>query len=98
MNNDFFAHVFAVSGFLFFGGPMTAICVLYVLIGIKLKRSHLLQALPRRSYDVNRGISAQTRVIRMLGKCTHVGAERGAWRVGGGVNTKLSKVAFSFVF
>ncbi|XP_070063459.1 neuromedin-U receptor 1 isoform X2 [Drosophila virilis] len=66
MNNDFFAHVFAVSGFLFFGGPMTAICVLYVLIGIKLKRSRLLQALPRRSYDVNRGISAQTRVIRML--------------------------------
>ncbi|EDV93146.1 GH19145 [Drosophila grimshawi] len=66
MNNDFSAHVFAVSGFLFFGGPMTAICVLYVLIGIKLKRSRLLQALPRRSYDVNRGISAQTRVIRML--------------------------------
>ncbi|XP_034488635.1 neuromedin-U receptor 1 [Drosophila innubila] len=66
MNNDFFAHVFAVSGFLFFGGPMTAICVLYVLIGIKLKRSRLLQALPRRSFDVNRGISAQTRVIRML--------------------------------
>ncbi|KRG01082.1 uncharacterized protein Dmoj_GI23252, isoform E [Drosophila mojavensis] len=66
MKNDFFAHVFAVSGFLFFGGPMTAICVLYVLIGIKLKRSRLLQALPRRSYDVNRGISAQTRVIRML--------------------------------
>ncbi|ALC46231.1 CG8795 [Drosophila busckii] len=68
MKNDFFAHVFAVSGFIFFGGPMTAICVLYVLIGIKLKRSRLLQALPRRSYDVNvnRGISAQTRVIRML--------------------------------
>ncbi|KAH8293034.1 hypothetical protein KR054_009223 [Drosophila jambulina] len=66
MKNDFFAHVFAVSGFLFFGGPMTAICVLYVLIGVKLKRSRLLQALPRRCYDVNRGISAQTRVIRML--------------------------------
>jgi len=47
---------------------MTAICVLYVLIGVKLKRSRLLQALPRRCYDVNRGISAQTRVIRMLGK------------------------------
>ncbi|KAH8273160.1 hypothetical protein KR018_007224 [Drosophila ironensis] len=66
MKNDFFAHVFAVSGFLFFGGPMTAICVLYVLIGVKLKRSRLLQAIPRRCYDVNRGISAQTRVIRML--------------------------------
>lgn len=68
MKNDFFAHVFAVSGFLFFGGPMTAICVLYVLIGVKLKRSRLLQAIPRRCYDVSRGISAQTRVIRMLGK------------------------------
>ncbi|KAM7359415.1 uncharacterized protein ACRADG_011967 isoform 2-T5 [Cochliomyia hominivorax] len=66
INNDFFAHVFAVSGFIFFGGPMTAICVLYVLIGVKLKRSRLLQAVPRRCYDVNRGISAQTRVIRML--------------------------------
>ncbi|KAH8330986.1 hypothetical protein KR067_009878 [Drosophila pandora] len=66
MKNDFFAHVFAVSGFLFFGGPMTAICVLYVLIGVKLKRSRLLQAIPRRCYDVSRGISAQTRVIRML--------------------------------
>lgn len=68
INNDFFAHVFAVSGFIFFGGPMTAICVLYVLIGVKLKRSRLLQAVPRRCYDVNRGISAQTRVIRMLSK------------------------------
>jgi len=58
----------STSGILFFGGPMTAICVLYVLIGVKLKRSRLLQALPRRCYDVNRGISAQTRVIRMLGK------------------------------
>uniref|UniRef100_A0A1B0G7K9 G-protein coupled receptors family 1 profile domain-containing protein n=1 Tax=Glossina morsitans morsitans TaxID=37546 RepID=A0A1B0G7K9_GLOMM len=66
INNDFFAHVFAISGFIFFGGPMTAICVLYVLIGVKLKRSRLLQSMPRRCYDVNRGISAQTRVIRML--------------------------------
>ncbi|XP_013100537.2 uncharacterized protein LOC106082525 isoform X1 [Stomoxys calcitrans] len=66
INNDFFAHVFAVSGFIFFGGPMTAICVLYVLIGVKLKRSRLLQTAPQRYYVVNRGISAQTRVIRML--------------------------------
>ncbi|KAL9894181.1 FMRFamide receptor-like isoform X1 [Glossina fuscipes] len=66
INNDFFAHVFAISGFIFFGGPMTAICVLYVLIGVKLKRSRLLQSMPRRCHDVNRGISAQTRVIRML--------------------------------
>lgn len=47
---------------------MTAICVLYVLIGIKLKRSRLLQAVPRRTPDVHRGISAQSRVIRMLGE------------------------------
>ncbi|XP_037717030.1 pyrokinin-1 receptor isoform X3 [Drosophila subpulchrella] len=67
MENDFYAHVFAVSGFIFFGGPMTAICVLYVLIGVKLKRSRLLQSLPRRTYDANRGLNAQGRVIRMLG-------------------------------
>ncbi|KAH8409733.1 hypothetical protein KR222_003268 [Zaprionus bogoriensis] len=66
MENDFYAHVFAVSGFIFFCGPMTAICVLYVLIGMKLKRSRLLQALPRRAYDANRGLNAQSRVIRML--------------------------------
>ncbi|XP_018791449.1 PREDICTED: neuropeptide SIFamide receptor-like isoform X2 [Bactrocera latifrons] len=66
IGNHFVEHVFAVSGFIFFGGPMTAICVLYVLIGIKLKRSRLLQAVPRRSLDVHRGISAQSRVIRML--------------------------------
>ncbi|KAH8273161.1 hypothetical protein KR018_007223 [Drosophila ironensis] len=66
MENDFYAHVFAVSGFIFFGGPMTAICVLYVLIGVKLKRSRLLQSLPRRAYDANRGLNAQGRVIRML--------------------------------
>ncbi|XP_060647342.1 neuromedin-U receptor 1 isoform X4 [Drosophila nasuta] len=66
MENDFYAHVFAVSGFIFFCGPMTAICVLYVLIGMKLKRSRLLQALPRRAYDANRGVNAQSRVIRML--------------------------------
>ncbi|XP_033163726.1 somatostatin receptor type 5 isoform X1 [Drosophila mauritiana] len=66
MENDFYAHVFAVSGFIFFGGPMTAICVLYVLIGVKLKRSRLLQSLPRRTFDANRGLNAQGRVIRML--------------------------------
>ncbi|XP_039231749.1 somatostatin receptor type 5 isoform X2 [Drosophila yakuba] len=66
MENDFYAHVFAVSGFIFFCGPMTAICVLYVLIGVKLKRSRLLQSLPRRTFDANRGLNAQGRVIRML--------------------------------
>ncbi|XP_055384390.1 putative uncharacterized protein DDB_G0282133 [Condylostylus longicornis] len=62
LKNWFYGHVFAVSGCVFFVGPMTAICVLYVLIGIKLKKSKLLHGVKR--YD--RGISAQTRVIRML--------------------------------
>ncbi|KAL5283839.1 NMUR1.2 family protein [Megaselia abdita] len=66
VNNHFYSDVFVISGFIFFVGPMTAICVLYVLIGVKLKRSRLLQAVQRRCYDLNRGISAQTRVIRML--------------------------------
>ncbi|XP_055851695.1 neuropeptide CCHamide-2 receptor-like isoform X2 [Episyrphus balteatus] len=66
VKNDLTQDVFVVSGFIFFGGPMTAICVLYVLIGVKLKRSRMLQAVPRRCFDLNRGISAQTRVIRML--------------------------------
>lgn len=47
---------------------MTAICVLYVLIGIKLNGSYSLQTVPRRCNDAQRGISAQTRVIRMLGE------------------------------
>lgn len=74
MENDFYAHVFAVSGFIFFGGPMTAICVLYVLIGVKLKRSRLLQSLPRRTFDANRGLNAQGRVIRMLGRWVKLAA------------------------
>ncbi|XP_054088296.1 pyrokinin-1 receptor-like, partial [Zeugodacus cucurbitae] len=60
IGNHFVEHVFAVSGFIFFAGSMTTICVLYVLIGIKLKRSRLLQAMARRSLDVHRGISAQS--------------------------------------
>lgn len=76
-----------MSGFIFFGGPMTAICVLYVLIGVKLKRSRLLQTAPQRYYVVNRGISAQTRVIRMLSKYTRFNASHFVWRsfVGSGV-------------
>lgn len=45
---------------------MTLICVLYVLIGIKLRKSKLLQGVKRRSCEFGRGITGQTRVIRML--------------------------------
>lgn len=46
---------------------MTIICVLYVLIGIKLRKSKLLYGKKRKSCD-SRCISGQTRVIRMLSK------------------------------
>lgn len=47
---------------------MTLICVLYVLIGIKLKNSKTLQGITRDSGEINRSISGQTRIIRMLSK------------------------------
>ncbi|ETN67011.1 hypothetical protein AND_001185 [Anopheles darlingi] len=69
IKNRHFNHAFEVSGALFFVGPMTLIAVLYVLIGIKLRKSKLLQGVKRASSDYaarSRGVSAQTRVIRML--------------------------------
>uniref|UniRef100_A0A182JBU8 G-protein coupled receptors family 1 profile domain-containing protein n=1 Tax=Anopheles atroparvus TaxID=41427 RepID=A0A182JBU8_ANOAO len=69
IKDQHFVHAFEVSSFLFFVGPMTLIAVLYVLIGIKLRKSKLLQGVKRASSDYTtppRGISAQTRVIRML--------------------------------
>lgn len=71
IKNEHFSHAFEVSSFLFFVGPMTLIAVLYVLIGIKLRKSKLLQGVKRASSDYTtppRGISAQSRVIRMLGR------------------------------
>lgn len=47
---------------------MTLICVLYVLIGIKLRNSKTLQGITRDSCEINRSISGQTRIIRMLSK------------------------------
>lgn len=47
---------------------MTVICVLYVLIGIKLRKSKLLQGIKRKGCDYGKNVSGQTRVIRMLGK------------------------------
>ncbi|KFB46683.1 pyrokinin-like receptor 2 [Anopheles sinensis] len=69
IKDQHFVHAFEVSSFLFFVGPMTLIAVLYVLIGIKLRKSKLLQGVKRASSDYTtppRGVSAQTRVIRML--------------------------------
>ncbi|XP_053669125.1 phe13-bombesin receptor-like [Anopheles marshallii] len=69
IKDEHFVHAFEVSSFLFFVGPMTLIAVLYVLIGIKLRKSKLLQGVKRASSDYTtppRGVSAQSRVIRML--------------------------------
>ncbi|XP_077284692.1 pyrokinin-1 receptor-like [Arctopsyche grandis] len=69
-------HAFEISGFVFFVGPMTAITVLYVLIGIKLKRSRLLRPpkTPSQSSQQEQNGSAksykngvsQSRAIKML--------------------------------
>lgn len=67
-------HAFEISTMLFFVVPMTIITVLYVLIGVKLRRSRLLTAVKRTSISssVNHGDSsrgktaAQRNVIRML--------------------------------
>ncbi|XP_035897100.1 pyrokinin-1 receptor-like [Anopheles stephensi] len=69
IKDEHFVHAFEVSSFLFFVGPMTVIAVLYVLIGIKLRKSKLLQGAKRASSDYTtppRTVSGQSRVIRML--------------------------------
>lgn len=53
--NHHFAHAFEVSSFLFFVGPMTVIAVLYVLIGIKLRKSKLLQGVKRQGHGAGCG-------------------------------------------
>jgi len=60
-------HAFEVSSFLFFIVPMTVICVLYILIGLKLRQSKLLYG-KKMNCDSQRCIKGQTRVIRMLSK------------------------------
>ncbi|XP_065075499.1 pyrokinin-1 receptor-like [Ochlerotatus camptorhynchus] len=52
IKNRHFEHAFEVSSFLFFVGPMTVIAVLYVLIGIKLRKSKLLQGVKRQGPGV----------------------------------------------
>lgn len=71
-------HAFEISGFVFFVGPMTVITVLYLLIGIKLRNSRLLQPAKTSSFknsdepsggarSYKNGVS-QSRAIKMLGK------------------------------
>ncbi|CRK88814.1 CLUMA_CG002551, isoform A [Clunio marinus] len=66
VKTQFFEHAFEISSFLFFIVPMTVICVLYILIGIKLRQSKLLYGKKTKSCDSQRCIKGQSRVIRML--------------------------------
>lgn len=66
MKNQFFEHSFEVSSFLFFIVPMTVICVLYILIGLKLRKSKMLYDSKIKGCDSQRCIKGQTRVVRML--------------------------------
>ncbi|XP_012276499.1 pyrokinin-1 receptor-like [Orussus abietinus] len=71
---EILAHAFETSTLLFFAVPMTIITVLYVLIGIKLRKSKLLTAVKRNSVNNSlnhseysrRKCAAQRNVIRML--------------------------------
>lgn len=67
VKNQFTEHAFEISSFVFFIVPMTVICVLYILIGIKLRQSKLLYGKKMKSCDSQRCIKGQSRVIRMLG-------------------------------
>lgn len=76
IKNKILEHTFEVSSFVFFVGPMIVICALYVLIGLKLHSSKLLQGVKRKGCpDVSTSnkhsistSSGQARVIRMLGE------------------------------
>lgn len=58
---------FYISTFCFFVVPMTLICVLYILIGIKLKNSKTLHGIKRDNCEIAHStLSSQTRIIRML--------------------------------
>lgn len=73
-------HAFEISTLVFFVAPMTLITVLYALIGLKLRRSRLLNANRRPSVGsssaekgndcstVSRSGSQKNYVIRMLGE------------------------------
>nr|AGL12068.1 pheromone biosynthesis activating neuropeptide receptor isoform C [Ostrinia nubilalis] len=67
--------VFIISSFIFFVVPMSVICVLYALIGIKLRTSRVLHPIKKLSMESSercsmstryRSGTSQRRVIRML--------------------------------
>ncbi|XP_044263083.1 pyrokinin-1 receptor-like [Tribolium madens] len=71
--SNFFQHAFEISTFLFFVGPITLITVLYVLIGIQLRKSRLSMTKKRSlgssgssEQARNRNQAAQKRVVNML--------------------------------
>lgn len=66
VKTQFIEHAFEISSFVFFIVPMTVICVLYILIGVKLRQSKLLYGKKMKSCDTQRYIKGQSRVIRML--------------------------------
>ena len=68
-------HAFEISTMLLFVVPMTVITVLYILIGVKLRRSRLISSVKRTPIigslnhcDSGRKSNAQRNVIRMLGE------------------------------
>lgn len=78
VKNIFFNHVFEISTFVIFVGPMTLITILYILIGIKLKKSkyiasHRHSTSSNTSQRINSKLimkttTAQRRVVNMLGE------------------------------
>ena len=75
--SNFFEHAFEISTFVFFVGPMTLITVLYVLIGIQLRKSKSMGVVRKGSTRSSnscepgkgRHSAAQKRVVKMLGEC-----------------------------
>lgn len=78
IKNVFIDHAFEISAFIIFVGPMTLITILYVLIGIQLKKSkyissHRHSSIGSASQKFNLRMSlrtslAQRRVVNMLSK------------------------------
>ncbi|KAL0274804.1 UNVERIFIED_CONTAM: hypothetical protein PYX00_002842 [Menopon gallinae] len=74
-------NAFVISTCVFFVTPMTVITVLYILIGVKLRRSRLISvkrpSVNERNMDVSRhrGSSSQSHVIKMLGESFHISSE-----------------------
>ena len=64
-------HSFEVSTFLFFVVPMTLIMVLYVLIGVKLKKSTLVKRTCKREHHSSEGTKVRVGTSRMDRHCRH---------------------------